>query len=71
MTSAYAESWALVHYLNRAKRKAVKKYVASVNRRPADYVPSPAEEISVFEAAFGRLDEKWDRKWRQWMRKVR
>jgi len=71
MTAAYAQSWALVHYLNRAKRKAVKKYVASLNRRPAHYVPSPAEEIATFEAAFGRLDAKWDRKWRQWMRKVR
>jgi hypothetical protein len=67
---AYPQSWAIVHYLNRAKRKQVKKYIAIINKRPKDYRPSPDREIADFEKAFGKLDDKWERKWMNWMKKV-
>lgn len=69
--AAYPESWALVHYLNRKKRKQVRKYVELINKRPADFRPLPEAELATFEAAFGKLDEKWVKKWRSWMKDVR
>ncbi len=67
---AYHQSWAMAHYLNRAKRKHIKKYVAIINKRSKDYVPTPDQEIADFEKAFGKLDEKWEKRWMNWMKKV-
>lgn len=71
ISDAYSQSWAMVHYLNRAKRKQVTKYVAVINKRPKDYTPTPEQEVADFEKVFGKLDEKWERKWMNWMKKVR
>ncbi len=68
---AYPESWALVHYLNRTKRKQIKKYVVAINKRPEDFIPMPEAELATFEEAFGKLDEKWVRRWHKWMENVR
>jgi hypothetical protein len=68
---AYAQSWALVHYLNRTKRKKIKTYVELINQRPPGFETTPAKEIAAFEKAFGRLDARWVRQWRAWMRNVR
>ena len=67
---AYAESWALVHYLNRAKRQQLQKYVEILKKRPSDYVSTPAQELVDFEVAFGKLDGNWERQWKQWMDRV-
>lgn len=71
ISAAYAQSWALAHYLNRTKRAAIKGYVEALNKRPADYEPSPEKEIKAFEKAFGKLDEKWTVQWKAWMKNVR
>ena len=68
---AYPESWALAHYLNRVKRKQLKTYVEEIKKRPDDYETTPEEEIETFEKAFGKIDEKWIRTWKDWMGKVR
>lgn len=68
---AYPQSWALVHYLNKVKRKQLKKYVRLILDRPADYKSTPEKEISDFEAAFGKLDKKWEQRWIRWMKDVR
>ena len=68
---AYAQSWALAHYLNRTKRAAIKGFVERINKRPADYQPKPEEEIKEFEKAFGQIDEDWVKKWQAWMKNVR
>lgn len=70
ITIAYAESWSLVHYLNRTKRQQVKKYVARINKRPRDYRPTPEDEITAFEEAFGKIDRRWVARWQRWMKKV-
>lgn len=67
---AYAQSWALAHYLNRAKRSAIKGFVERINKRPADYKSTPEEEIKEFEKAFGKIDDEWVKKWRAWMKNV-
>lgn len=68
---AYPESWALIHYLNRTKRGRIKKYIELVNKRPADYTPSPQRELADFEKIFGRIDEEWVESWLKWMERVR
>ncbi|HKQ49487.1 MAG TPA: DUF1570 domain-containing protein [Phycisphaerae bacterium] len=68
---AYAQSWALVHYLNRAKRNQVKAYVEIINKRPKTYKSTPEQEIKDFETAFGKLDRKWEDAWKSWMKRVR
>lgn len=68
---AYPQCWAMVHYLNRTKRKQVRKYVKLINRRPADYRPTGEEEVATFEKAFGTLDERWVARWDRWLKNVR
>lgn len=68
---AYPQSWALIHYLNRTKRSRIRKYVELINKRPADYSPSPQQELADFEKVFGRLDENWVESWLKWMARVR
>lgn len=69
--TAYAESWALTHYLNRVKRKQLKTYVEIIRKRPKDYKPTEAVEIADFEKAFGKIDSRWEKTWKAWMKKVR
>lgn len=67
---SYAESWALVHYLNRTKRDRIKVYIAEINKRPKEYQADPKKELAAFEKAFGKLDQKWIDRWKTWMKKV-
>ena len=69
--TAYAESWALTHYLNRAKRKQLKAYVEIILKRPKNFKTTEAVELADFEKAFGKLDARWEKTWKTWMRKVR
>jgi hypothetical protein len=68
---AYAQAWALTHYLNRSKRRGLKKYVEIINRRPDDYETTPQREIDDFEKAFGSLDDRWIQRWRKWMTRIK
>ncbi|HUN81448.1 MAG TPA: DUF1570 domain-containing protein [Phycisphaerae bacterium] len=68
---AYAQAWALAHYLNRTKRSAIKGFVERINKRPASYESKPEEEIKEFEKAFGKIDDEWVKKWKTWMKNVR
>ncbi len=67
----YPQSWALVHYLNRAKRKQLKEYVRLINERDKDFQPTPEAELETFEKVFGKPDEKWEKRWHEWMKQVR
>lgn len=68
---AYPQSWALVHYLNRVKKKKLKEYVEIINKRPEDYVTTPEQEVADFAKVFGDPDRLWERRWKKWMEKVR
>lgn len=68
---AYPQSWALLHYISRVKRDELTRYVELVNKRPKDYETTPEKEIETFEKAFGKIDEKWEKKWLNWMKNVR
>ena len=69
--TAYAESWALTHYLNRVKRKQLKAYVEIILSRPKNFKTTEAVELADFEKAFGKLDARWEKAWKEWMKKVR
>jgi len=56
---AYAQSWALVHYLQRNKRADLVKYIDLIRQRKEERVYSPDEEIATFEKAFGPLDDRF------------
>jgi hypothetical protein len=68
---AYAESWALVHYLNRTKRAKLSQYIELINKRPKTYKTTPDQEIADFEKCFGKVDTKWVTAWENWMKRVR
>lgn len=70
-TYAYTQAWALCHYMTRVKRKELKAYVELLNERPKGYKTTPEEEIEAFEKCFGKLDKKWERNWKNWMKNVR
>lgn len=67
---AYAQAWALTHYLNRTKRGQIKEYVKTVNARPAGYKSTREAELKAFEKAFGKPDRQWVEKWKRWMKRV-
>jgi len=67
---AYPEAWALVHYLNRTRRKRVKKYIELLNKRPKGYKSTPDREIADFESVFGKPDKKWEQRWLKWLNRI-
>ncbi|MEK6644419.1 MAG: DUF1570 domain-containing protein [Planctomycetota bacterium] len=71
VADAYSQAWALAHYLNRTKRPRIKGFVEAINARPEGFEAGPDKDLAVFEKAFGKLDEKWTRQWKDWMKNVR
>ncbi|MFQ5501650.1 MAG: DUF1570 domain-containing protein [Phycisphaerae bacterium] len=67
---AYPQAWGLAHYLAKTKRKQVKVYADLIHDRKKDFESTPEKEIETFEKAFGKLDKRWERRWKQWMQKV-
>jgi hypothetical protein len=53
MADAYAEAWALSHYLIRAKKEAYVKYLATLAAKPRLVWNTPEERLAEFRAAFG------------------
>jgi hypothetical protein len=53
MADAYAEAWALTHFLIRAKKEAYVKYLAALSAKPRLVWNTPEERLAEFRAAFG------------------
>lgn len=65
----YAESWALVYYLQRQKADQFADYIRRVSsRRPGQGI-SPEQELADFEASFGRADGNFAKAWVTWILK--
>jgi hypothetical protein len=56
----YAMAWALAHFLLQTEPRALGAYLKTIVERTAD--EPPAGELAAFEAAFGELDEKFERR---------
>ncbi len=67
---AYAQAWAMVHFLQRTRRAKFVSYINLVRRRTEDRVYSPKEEFADFEQVFGPFDRDFIRKWEQYLRKL-
>ena len=53
MADAYAEAWALSHFLIRTKKEAYAKYLATLAAKPRLIWNTPEERLQEFRAAFG------------------
>jgi hypothetical protein len=53
MADAYAEAWALSHFLIRAKKEAYVKYLATLSAKPRLVWNTPEERLKEFREAFG------------------
>lgn len=67
----YAQAWALVFYLHREHREAFDGYLQAVSGRQPGEPGGPARERREFEAAFGLLDGAFQRRWLNYMLKLR
>jgi hypothetical protein len=54
---AYAQSWALTHYLMTTKRDAFAGYLKTIAAKPPCAEDSAAQRLEEFEAAFGRTPD--------------
>ncbi len=59
----YAEAWALVQYLHRAKTTPFAGYLKEIAARPAGKAIGSDAEIAEFERFFGKIDEHFVRQW--------
>jgi len=59
----YAQSWALVFYLQRQYPEKWVKYVTIVAQRPLDVTFNADQETAQFETAFGQLDDEFQNRW--------
>jgi hypothetical protein len=53
MGDAYAEAWALSHFLIQRKKEAYVKYLGMLAAKPRLVIDSPEERLAEFRAAFG------------------
>jgi hypothetical protein len=63
VSKAYCQSWSLVHYLQRYKRKDLAGFVNEIRDRKEDRIYSADEEMALFEKHFGALDERFNQKY--------
>jgi len=55
---AYAEAWAVAHYLYTQRPTELARYIGRVRDRQEDRRPDPPDELEDFVAVFGPADEK-------------
>ncbi len=55
--ASYATAWALTHFLQRTRRAQLAGYLRAVSSRQPDCDLTPAQELALFEAHFGPIDQ--------------
>lgn len=63
VSTVYAQSWALVFYLAREHEPEFSQYLTVVSGRPIGRTVTPEEELTLFTASFGPVDESFQRSW--------
>ncbi len=69
-TEGYAVSWALTNYLIRREKKNLPKYIALIKKRDPTQPFTQEEAIEIFEACFGKLDARFQSKFRKYTMKL-
>jgi hypothetical protein len=59
----YARSWALCYYLLKTKRKQLPTYIDLIKQRSRRKEMRSQDAIADFEKAFGKIDEKFIKRW--------
>lgn len=59
----YAQSWGLVFYLARERHEAFVKYLHGISARAPGTRVRSEEELTIFEEAFGAVDDAFQRAW--------
>lgn len=67
---AYPEAWALAHYLKTTKRKELTDYINEIKERDGNYTPTPENELETFERHFGKVDDAWVERFKNFMEHV-
>jgi hypothetical protein len=70
-SDAYAEAWALSHFLIRKKRKAYLDYLERISSKPRLIWDKPEQRLAEFKAVFGDDLEKLDRNFLRYMKRLR
>jgi hypothetical protein len=71
MGDAYAEAWALSHFLIQRKKDAYVKYLGMLAAKPRLVFDSPDERLAEFRAAFGADLEQLNREMLKHVRKLK
>ncbi|HVP13628.1 MAG TPA: DUF1570 domain-containing protein [Phycisphaerae bacterium] len=66
----YALSWAIVNYLIKQKGKDLPKYVETLKHRKVGADASAEQDIADFEECFGKIDEKFKKKWQAFIKEL-
>ncbi|MFH1417235.1 MAG: DUF1570 domain-containing protein [Planctomycetota bacterium] len=66
----YAVSWALTNYLIRRKKESLQKYITLIKERDPAEPFTPDEAVELFEGCFGKLDERFQSKFRKYTMKL-
>lgn len=69
--SRYGQVWALVYYLQRQHREALAGYLRGLTGRTPGVRVEAARELERFQAAFGNVDEAFERAWLSFVLKLR
>ncbi len=59
----YSQAWALVAYLSRTRRQAIKDYLRSISEHKNAEHSYRGQRIAQFESIFGSIDQKFERSW--------
>jgi hypothetical protein len=68
---AYAESWALTHFLIRKHRGEYQEYLRMIAAKPRLVWSTPAQRIAEFQQAFGENIDKLDAEFLRYMASLR
>lgn len=63
LANYYAQAWSLVHFLHQHHTQAFADYIRLVSRRRLGEETSAPRELRDFESTFGRLDERFQARW--------
>lgn len=63
MSSVYACSWAMIHYLFRARRDEFAGYTRELQQRQPGRRFTPDQELTLFERYFGPIDDAFVKRW--------
>ncbi len=59
----YAQAWGLTFYLQRTQREELARYINALAKRTPGEPVAPEEELAQFEAVFGLVDARFERRW--------